>query len=154
MHAFVTRPAKQLGIYMHKHQRRYVVILFSFFLAGCVTAPVGPHVAVMPAKGKTLEQFKADDQTCKAYAQAQIGDDLEKDSAMNTLMDMAIGGAAGALGGQAIGHNTKGTVAGAGIGMAAGLATGAYQANKASDDAQIRYDNAYQECMHAKGHGQ
>lgn len=154
MHAFVTRPAKQLGIYMHKHQRRYVAILFSFFLAGCVTAPVGPHVAVMPAKGKTLEQFKADDQTCKAYAQAQIGDDLEKDSAMNTLMDMAIGGAAGALGGQAIGHNTKGTVAGAGIGMSAGLATGAYQANKASDDAQIRYDNAYQECMHAKGHGQ
>ena len=108
----------------------------------------------MPAKGKTLEQFKTDDHACKAYAQAQIGDDLEKNSAMNTLMDMAIGGAVGALGGQAIGHNTKSTMAGVGIGMAAGLATGAYQANKASDDAQIRYDNAYQECMHTKGHGQ
>ena len=139
---------------MRRHQRPYIALLLSALLVGCVTVPAGPHIAVMPAKGKTLEQFKADDQTCKAYAQAQIGDDLEKNSAMNTLMDMAIGGAVGALGGQAIGHNTKGTVAGAGIGMAAGLATGAYQANKASDDAQIRYDNAYQVCMHAKGHGQ
>ena len=139
---------------MAKYQYRYAALLLSWVLAGCVTAPAGPHVSVMPAKGKTLEQFKADDQTCKAYAQAQVGDDLEKNSAMNTLMDMAIGGAVGALGGQAIGHNTKGTMAGAGIGMAAGLATGAYQANKASDDAQIRYDNAYQECMHTKGHGQ
>ena len=139
---------------MYRHQRFHAALLFTILLAGCVTAPAGPHVAVMPAKGKSLEQFKADDQTCKAYAQAQIGDDLEKNSAMNTLMDMAIGGAVGALGGQAVGHNTKGTVAGAGIGMAAGLAAGAYQANKASDDAQIRYDNAYQECMHTKGHGQ
>ena len=139
---------------MRRHQRPYIALLLSALLVGCVTVPAGPHIAVMPAKGKTLEQFKADDQTCKAYAQAQIGDDLEKNSAMTTLMDMAIGGAVGALGGQAIGHNTKGTVAGAGIGMAAGLATGAYQANKASDDAQIRYDNAYQVCMHAKGHGQ
>ena len=139
---------------MRRHQRPYIALLLSALLVGCVTAPVGPHVAVMPAKGKTLEQFKADDQTCKAYAQAQVGDDLEKNSAMNTLMDMAIGGAVGALGGQMVGHNTKGTVAGAGIGMAAGLAAGAYQANKASDDAQIRYDNAYQECMHVKGHGQ
>ena len=128
--------------------------LATLLLSACVTTPVGPHVAVMPAKGASLEQFKADDQICKNYAQAQIGDELEKSSAMTTLMDMAIGGAVGALGGQAIGHNTKGTLAGAGIGMAAGLATGAYQANKASDDAQIRYDNAYQECMHAKGHGQ
>lgn len=130
------------------------LFFFSALLAGCATAPAGPHVSVMPAKGKTLEQFKVDDQICKDYAQAQIGDDLEKNSAMNTLMDMAVGGAVGALGGQAIGHNTKGTVAGAGIGMAMGLATGAYQANKASEDAQIRYDNAYQECMHTKGHGQ
>lgn len=142
-----------IGVCMRKNQKHWMSLFLSALLVGCVTAPVGPHVSVMPAKGKTLEQFKTDDQTCKAYAQAQIGDDLEKNSAMNTLMDMAIGGAVGALGGQAIGHNTKGTLAGAGIGMVAGLATGAYQANKATDDAQIRYDNAYQECMHAKGHG-
>lgn len=139
---------------MYRHQRPYAALLLLLLLAGCVSAPVGPHVSVIPAKGKTLEQFKIDDQTCKAYAQGQVGDEMEKNSALNTLMDMAIGGAVGALGGQAIGHNTKGTLAGAGIGMAAGLATGAYQANKASEDAQIRYDNAYQECMHTKGHGQ
>lgn len=139
---------------MRKYPKYWMSLFFSALLAGCATAPAGPHVSVMPAKGKTLEQFKVDDQICKDYAQAQIGDDLEKNSAMNTLMDMAVGGAVGALGGQAIGHNTKGTVAGAGIGMAMGLATGAYQANKASEDAQIRYDNAYQECMHTKGHGQ
>lgn len=139
---------------MRKNQKYWMSLFLSVLLAGCATAPAGPHVSVMPAKGKTLEQFKVDDQICKDYAQAQIGDDLEKSSAINTLMDMAIGGATGALGGQAIGHNTKGTVAGAGIGMALGLAAGAYQANKASEDAQIRYDNAYQECMHIKGHGQ
>lgn len=139
---------------MPTHQRHILTILAFLLLGGCATAPMGPHVSVLPAKGKSLEQFKADSQICKDYAHAQIGDDVEKSSGMNTLMDMAIGGAVGALGGQMIGQNTKGTVAGAGIGMAAGLATGAYQASKASDDAQIRYDNAYQECMHAKGHGQ
>lgn len=136
------------------HPRHTIAALAFLLLAGCATAPIGPHVSVMPAKGKSLEQFKADDKVCKDFAQAEVGDDVEKSSGMNTLMDMAIGGAVGALGGQMIGHNTKGTVAGAGIGMAAGLATGAYQANKASDDAQIRYDNAYQQCMHTKGHGQ
>ena len=138
---------------MFKPTTMLPVFLASLILAACATAPLGPHVAVMPAKGKSMEQFKADDQYCKDYAQAQIGDDLEKHSSTNTLMDMAIGGAVGALGGQMIGHNTKGTVAGAGIGMAAGLAAGAYQANKASDDAQLRYDNAYQACMHARGNG-
>ncbi len=139
---------------MFSLKSRLGVVLMPILLAACVTTPTGPHVAVMPAKGKTLDQFKADDQICKDYAQAQIGDELEKSSAMNTLMDMAIGGAVGALGGQAIGHNTRGTLTGASIGMAAGLAAGAYQANKAGDDAQIQYDNAYQQCMVTKGHGQ
>jgi hypothetical protein len=59
---------------MLKYHKYWMSLFLSVLLAGCATAPAGPHVSVMPAKGKTLEQFKVDDQICKDYAQAQIGD--------------------------------------------------------------------------------
>jgi hypothetical protein len=42
-------------------------------LAGCATAPTGPHVLVLPGTGKSFDQFRADEQECRQYAQAQVG---------------------------------------------------------------------------------
>src|SRR5262249_3935134 len=42
-------------------------------LAGCVTLPVGPNVAVLPAPEKPQEVFVADDAACREYAAQQTG---------------------------------------------------------------------------------
>ena len=41
-------------------------------LAGCVSVPQGPTVAVMPGAGKSLEQFRADAGICQQFAQSAI----------------------------------------------------------------------------------
>ena len=42
-------------------------------LGACATGPTGPTVAVLPGSGKTLDQFRAEDAECQAYALAQAG---------------------------------------------------------------------------------
>lgn len=42
-------------------------------LAGCATAPTGPHVLVLPGTDKSFDQFRADEQECRQYAHSQIG---------------------------------------------------------------------------------
>jgi len=39
-------------------------------LAGCVTAPTGPTVLVLPGQQKSFDQFRNDDIACQQYAQA------------------------------------------------------------------------------------
>jgi len=41
-------------------------------LAGCASTPSGPGVLVLPGSGKSFDQFRADEQECRQYAQAQI----------------------------------------------------------------------------------
>ncbi len=50
-----------------------LLCLFVLFLAGCATAPTGPHVLVLPGSNKSFDQFRADEQECRSYAQSQIG---------------------------------------------------------------------------------
>ena len=61
-------------------------------------------------------------------------------------MGTALGAASGALidGGQ-------GAAVGAGIGLLLGGLTGAGSGSTSGYEAQIRYDNAYEQCMYAKG---
>lgn len=43
-------------------------------LGGCAAEPpVGPQVIALPAKSKDLAQFQSEDNTCRGYAQQQIG---------------------------------------------------------------------------------
>jgi len=132
--------------------QRFTLLIVTLLLSACASMPDSPHVYVLPGKGVTLEQFRIDDLQCREFAQDQISGDLPNKSGMDTLTDIAIGSAVGALAGQAIGHNTHGTVTGVAIGAGLGLATGAYQAHKATEDAQNHYDNAYRQCMSIKGH--
>lgn len=122
-----------------------------FIFAGCATIrPTGPSVSVMPAPGKPFEIFAAEDQQCRQFAEQSIGLPPGSTSAnafaASAVTGTAIGAAAGALMG---GH--EGASVGAGMGLVAGSAAGANQAEYSSRDAQWRYDNAYMQCMYAKG---
>jgi len=119
-------------------------------LWGCAQMPAGPSVAVMPAPGKPIEVFTAEDQACRAYS-AQSAGANQNDAAVNSVAGSAvvgtvIGAAAGALIG---GHNGVGT--GAGLGLLTGTAVGASRGSDASHSVQRRYDIAYEQCMYAKG---
>ena len=120
-------------------------------LAGCVTAPQGPSVMALPGSGKTFDQFRADDADCRQYALAQSGGQDANQAATDAgLKSAAIGTAIGAAAGAVIGgHEGAGNGAGAGLLMGSVAGTGAAQAT--SRGFQRSYDNAYIQCMYAKG---
>lgn len=69
--------------------------------AGCMTAPSGPTVLVLPGADKPFEQFQADVNVCRGWAAQQV---------KGAFMDAP------------------------------------------AWEVQRRYDNAYVQCMYAKGH--
>jgi hypothetical protein len=51
-----------------------VLLLGLGILSACTTVlPTGPNVLVMPAVGKPLDVFQAEDAECQAYARQQLG---------------------------------------------------------------------------------
>ena len=51
-------------------------ILISFALlvvGGCATMPTGPSVNILPTPGKPFDIFRAEDATCRQWAQQQLG---------------------------------------------------------------------------------
>lgn len=119
-------------------------------LGGCATVQEGPSVAVMPAVGKDFNQFQNDDAVCRAFASRSIGKNVDAVQTENVVRGAAIGTAVGvAAGALANGHDSVGQ--GAGAGLLLGTAMGAANAAGAGDEAQRRYDIAYEQCMYAKG---
>jgi hypothetical protein len=121
-------------------------------LAGCVSMPSGPSVMVLPGSGKSFEQFRADDLDCRQYASYQLGGSTPESSAANSAVtSAAIGTAVGAAAGAALGgHNDA--AAGAAFGLLTGSMIGASNASLSQYEVQRRYDNAFQQCMYARGH--
>jgi len=124
-------------------------------LSGCATIPPGPSVMVLPGNGKPFEAFQADDSVCRQWAQNQTewnaNQTVNKDLAGGTIAGGALGAAAGALIGAASGNVGPGAAIGAGAGLLGGAALGSAQGYGAGREVQRRYDNAYQQCMYAKG---
>ncbi|HZW86679.1 MAG TPA: hypothetical protein VFF41_04365 [Gallionella sp.] len=121
-------------------------------LAGCATnVPVGPRVAVMPAAGKPFDQFVNEEHVCRQYAEQSTGLPPNDVATKNEVGSAAAGVAIGTVAGALLGGDHNGAAAGAGLGLIAGSAGGANQAERASRDAQRRYDIAYEQCMYAKG---
>ncbi len=120
-------------------------------LGACATIPDGPSVMVMPGTGKSFDQFRVDDADCRQFALSQIGGASANQAAVTSGVEgAAVGAAVGALAGAAIGgHENAG--AGAGMGLIAGSAIGAGSGQASGYAAQRRYDNAYVQCMYAKG---
>lgn len=126
------------------------LFVFAGILAGCATQrPIGPTVSVMPAPGKPFDVFTIEDQQCRQYASQAIGSDQSKYG--DFAGSAAAGTAIGAVAGELIGGNRQGASVGAGVGFLAGSSQGANQAEYSSRGAQWRYDNAYKQCMYAKG---
>jgi outer membrane lipoprotein SlyB len=128
-----------------------VVLLF----CGCATIPPGPSVMVLPGNGRSFEAFQADDSVCRQWAQNQAGWDanqtVNQNLATGAIAGGALGAVSGALIGAASGNVGPGAAIGAGAGLLGGAALGSSQALGSGGEVQRRYDNAYQQCMYAKG---
>lgn len=122
-------------------------------LCACSSIPSGPSVMALPGSGHNLNSFRADDLWCRNDALTLIGGR----SAEASGRDAAIGSAAvgtliGAAAGAALGGGHDGAAVGAGVGLLAGSAAGSDNARQSSYGSQRQYDNAYIQCMYAKGH--
>ena len=132
-----------------------LILLCGLSVAGCATIPPGPSVLVMPGNGKSFEGFQADDHVCRDWAQNQAGwkanETVNQNLAGGAIAGGALGAAAGALIGAASGNVGDGAAIGAGAGLLAGSALALNPAYGGGWEVQRRYDNAYQQCMYAKG---
>src|SRR5207247_7174868 len=130
-------------------------LCFSLALGACATVPPGPSVMVLPGTGKSFDQFQADDAVCRQWASVQTGttpqqaagSSTAKSGVLGTLLGAGLGAAIGA----ATGHPGVGAAVGAGGGLLAGTAGGAGAGETAAHQGQQRYNNAYEQCMYAKG---
>jgi hypothetical protein len=120
-------------------------------LSACATLPNGPSVLVLPGTGKSFDQFRADELTCRQFANLQVGGRTANRAAVASgVTSAAVGTALGAAAGAAIGGGS-GAAIGAGTGFAAGGLAGAGSAPSSSYEAQERYDMSYLQCMYARG---
>ncbi len=134
---------------MHPLKWASALVIGAVGLTGCATTPQGPSIRVLPAPGKPFEVFAADETYCRSYAQQNVAasaDAANTNGVGAAVAGTAIGAAAGALLG-----GRGGAGAGAGFGLVAGSAIGADQSARAGWSIQRRYDNAYAQCMYAKG---
>ncbi len=135
--------------------RALALLLVVALAAGCATVPAGPSVSVLPGRGKTFEQFQEDDVVCRDWARRQAGTTPGASAARNTVGGAAIGTLIGAGLGAALGAITRrpatGAAVGAGFGLVGGTAVGASAGQASGESVQRRYDNAYTQCMYAKG---
>ncbi|HET8995536.1 MAG TPA: YMGG-like glycine zipper-containing protein [Acetobacteraceae bacterium] len=118
-------------------------------LSGCVSQPTGPMVQVMPAPGKPFEVFQQDQSVCRYYADQQTAGTAQGANNQQIVTGV-IGTALGAGLGAAIGGG-QGAAIGAGSGALAGTLVGAGPAQQAQMTLQQRYDQAYVQCMYARG---
>jgi uncharacterized protein YcfJ len=129
--------------------------LVMLLCAGCVTAPAGPTVMVMPGPDKTFDQFQTDDLVCRHWAVQQAGGAPQVATAQGTAtgagLGTLIGAGLGAAIGAAAGHPGTGAAVGAGGGLLGGTVIGIGAGQSASVARQRRYDGAYEQCMYAKG---
>ena len=121
----------------------------ALLLAACANTPMGPTVRALPAHGKPFEVFQAEQASCKQYADEQIRG--QADAANSTGVIEGIGGTVlGAGLGAALGGG-HGAAVGAGLGAVGGTAVGAHTSSREQHGIQQQYNDAYVQCMVAKG---
>jgi hypothetical protein len=131
--------------------RKSIFLITALFMSACTTMPNGPSTMALPGTGKDFEQFRVEDDYCKQYAYEQIGGTTATQRGNDSFARSAVAGTAiGAVAGAAIGGG-RGAGIGAATGLLVGGAAGANAAEVTSYTAQQRYDNAYVQCMYAKG---
>lgn len=140
---------------MRERMMKLVILVSLLAMGGCATLPTGPSVLVLPAPGKSLEQFRDEDVICRQWASQQVGaspqETANKSAVSGAALGTAIGAGAGALLGAASGDPAAGAAIGAGSGLIIGTAAGAGAGQEYGYDTQRRYDYAYVQCMYVKG---
>lgn len=145
-------PSPQLSEpFVMQVDKRFSLLLLPLALAACVSIPEGPSVMVLPGSGMSFEQFRQDEFQCRDYATQQINQMPQSAADNTTVRSAAVGTIVGALAGAAIGGR-RGAGVGAGTGLIIGGASGAGASQVSGHEAQRRYDNAFVQCMYAKGH--
>jgi hypothetical protein len=121
-------------------------------LTGCATLPDGPTQSAMPGSRQSFDQFQVDDAGCRQFAVQALGGTTPQQNANNAAVGSAVVGTAiGAAIGGLLG-GSEGAAIGAGMGLFTGAAAGAGNAQAAGFSSQQRFDNAYYQCMFARGH--
>jgi len=118
-------------------------------LAGCAMQPTEPSIRVLPAPYKPFEVYQRDVDECEGYAADRTRGGAER--ANNRAVGAAVIGAGLGLAIGAATGNGRAAATGAAVGGAAGTVVGADESNRSQYGLQRRYDNAYAECMYAKG---
>ena len=128
-------------------------IVAAVLAAGCAAVPPsGPSILVLPGSGKNFDQVRFDEQECRGYAQSAIGSKTTEQTASDQAVKSAVVGTAiGTVAGAALG-GSQGAAVGAGMGLAGGAIVGSETGYAAAGSLQRRYDNAFTQCMYAKGH--
>lgn len=132
-------------------------LLFAFpvlALSACATSPAGPSVLVLPGSQSSFQTFQLDEDECRGFAAQRSGAQAgaAQAGAVGAVAATAIGAAAGAAIGAGVGDPATGAAIGAGTGLIWGTTYGLETAAYAADGWQRSYDNAYLQCMYAKGH--
>lgn len=123
-------------------------------LAGCATTPMGPTVQVMPGPGKSFDAFQADQSSCKGFASDQVrgqADASNQRAVGAAVLTTVIGAGLGAAVGGSVGNAGAGAAIGAATGAGAGAGIGAGNSSYDQMNIQQQYDNAFSQCMYAKG---
>jgi hypothetical protein len=127
------------------------VAALSACVGGCVVLPTQPSVMALPGTGKTFDQFRADDNSCRQFAFNQVGGVSANQAATGSAVgSAAVGTALGAAAGAAF-NGGAGAAVGAGAGLLAGSLVGMGTAQASGYEVQRRYDYAYLQCMYAAG---
>ncbi len=135
--------------------RVFALLMAAAVLGACTTVPTGPSVMVMPGQGKPFDVFQADDAVCRQWATQQAKESPSEAGNRAGVGSAIVGTLLGAGLGAGIGAATGNVGAGAAIGGATGLvggaAVGGNRSQSVTSALQRQYDNAYTQCMYAKG---
>jgi hypothetical protein len=127
---------------------------FATILAGCATTPLGPAVQAMPGPGKSFDAFQTDNTLCKGFATDQVkgqADAANQKAAGAAALVTILGAGLGAAVGGSVGDAGTGAAIGAASGATVGTGYGAGNGMSDQGIIQQQYDNAYSQCMYAKG---
>lgn len=112
--------------------------------------PRAPKMAVSGGARPAAIPTAADIEVCNARAKAQVGDkttEVLKDAVIGGAVGAGVGAAGGAIAGGGKGAG-KGAAIGGVVGVAAGTLYGINEANKND----VRYQEAYRQCMRGRGY--
>jgi len=118
-------------------------------LAGCVSAPMGPTVNVMPGANKPYGVFQQDQGYCMSVAGNMVQGNVQQ--ANNNQVGTAVIGTALGAGLGAIVGGGRGAAIGAGAGAVGGTLVGANNGQVSQYNIQQRYDMYYSQCMYSRG---